>query len=313
MTRTSMIRATLGAAMLVASLASSPRPAAAQKLRYGFMDRTGTMVMPVRFDSAAPFRKGVALVKMRGRFGLLFRDGTWAMPPKFTEVLTAPNHGTVIGRTCDRCPWEEVDNVGDTKRSFNGVLSINGFSGGLTVGVVDGMRRIVNDSGRLVFALPTLDCGNIHHVSDGLAQVYADKARTAKADAEARAKAAAAKARAADDSARAGKVRYRYYIVRRAMVTHRSSTTRFGTTTTTEGCTYYVDYGYIDAAPGLDLALVRREFEAPSRMLTLKAGEGVFAAKGSMSDAVGEALRLAGVTKYPADVVSSNFLGSAIK
>lgn len=55
------------------------------KGKYGFIDRSGQMVIPAEYDAVVGgFFQGLAPVKQGQRFGYLRPDGTWAFEPRFT-------------------------------------------------------------------------------------------------------------------------------------------------------------------------------------------------------------------------------------
>lgn len=51
---------------------------------YGYIDKTGKLVVPIQFESAWPLSKdGLALVKSKGKFGYINATGQWIIPPQF--------------------------------------------------------------------------------------------------------------------------------------------------------------------------------------------------------------------------------------
>jgi WG containing repeat len=54
--------------------------------KFGFIDRTGTMVIPPQFDTADRFSEGLAFVKTSGRVGYIDRQGKFALNSKFDPV-----------------------------------------------------------------------------------------------------------------------------------------------------------------------------------------------------------------------------------
>lgn len=51
--------------------------------KYGYIDRTGTMVILPRFDNAFPFSEGLALVSIEYRWGHIDESGGFAVAPRF--------------------------------------------------------------------------------------------------------------------------------------------------------------------------------------------------------------------------------------
>jgi hypothetical protein len=92
--------------------------------RYGYIDRSGKMVIPARFHSASPFSEGLALVIETGfctRRGYLPCDG-WAKPPPSCKYTVIDKTGNVVWRSryIDAKPYSEgLAAVGDgTKWGF---------------------------------------------------------------------------------------------------------------------------------------------------------------------------------------------------
>lgn len=53
---------------------------------YGYMDRTGRIVIPPKYSQAGPFREGFALVREKGRFGFVNARGEEVIPPRFEDA-----------------------------------------------------------------------------------------------------------------------------------------------------------------------------------------------------------------------------------
>lgn len=53
---------------------------------YGFIDKTGKMIVPVEFDYATNFRKGYAIVSKKSKYGLLYKDGSILIPLQYDEI-----------------------------------------------------------------------------------------------------------------------------------------------------------------------------------------------------------------------------------
>lgn len=70
---------------------------ASDNAKYGYVDRTGTFFIEPRFDSAAPFRDGVAVVtvkeenasgKIERAFGLIDKSGKYIIKPVYSQLLS---------------------------------------------------------------------------------------------------------------------------------------------------------------------------------------------------------------------------------
>jgi hypothetical protein len=51
--------------------------------KWGYINRTGHVVIPARYDEAAYFTEGLAAVRVRGRYGYIDPAGHWVIPPRF--------------------------------------------------------------------------------------------------------------------------------------------------------------------------------------------------------------------------------------
>lgn len=51
--------------------------------KWGYVDPTGTFLIPPQFDCAEPFSDGLAIVVVRNRFGYIATDGHFAIEPKY--------------------------------------------------------------------------------------------------------------------------------------------------------------------------------------------------------------------------------------
>lgn len=56
-------------------------------IRYGFIDRTGKMIIPAQYLSLSSFHGGYAVAQARnGKFGVIDLKGTWVIQPTFDEL-----------------------------------------------------------------------------------------------------------------------------------------------------------------------------------------------------------------------------------
>ena len=54
--------------------------------RWGYIDTTGTLVIPLQFDRAAPPSDGLALVEVSGKWGYIDKSGKTVIKPQFGEA-----------------------------------------------------------------------------------------------------------------------------------------------------------------------------------------------------------------------------------
>ena len=55
-------------------------------VRYGYIDKTGTLVIEPRFDSAGWFSEGLAAVETQGKWGFVDVRGRWGIEPQFEKA-----------------------------------------------------------------------------------------------------------------------------------------------------------------------------------------------------------------------------------
>ena len=74
-----------------------------EKLKRGYIDRTGAEVISTKHDYIAAFEDGMAPVRMRGKWGMISRTGAYIVPPnfsairRFSEGMAAVRHGDKWG------------------------------------------------------------------------------------------------------------------------------------------------------------------------------------------------------------------------
>lgn len=64
---------------------------------WGYVNASGIVSIPIRFEEVSDFSLGVALVKEDGRYGLLRQDGLWLLEPLY-DSLTPVDCGVYIAR-----------------------------------------------------------------------------------------------------------------------------------------------------------------------------------------------------------------------
>ena len=64
---------------------------------WGYVNASGIVSIPLRFEEASDFSLGVARVKEDGKYGLLRQDGLWLLEPLY-DSLTPVDCGVYIAR-----------------------------------------------------------------------------------------------------------------------------------------------------------------------------------------------------------------------
>jgi hypothetical protein len=59
--------------------------------KWGYLDKTGKVIIPFKFDRAASFAEGLAYVLLEDKFGYINRRGNFVIAPRFTEVKDFSN------------------------------------------------------------------------------------------------------------------------------------------------------------------------------------------------------------------------------
>ena len=54
--------------------------------KYGFIDQTGKVVIPLKYDDALYFNEGLASVKRNGKWGFIDKDGKVMIPLKYDDA-----------------------------------------------------------------------------------------------------------------------------------------------------------------------------------------------------------------------------------
>ena len=57
-----------------------------QNGKYGFIDKTGKVVVPLNYDSAEPFSEGLVAVRQNGKWGFIDNTGKVVIPLKYDWV-----------------------------------------------------------------------------------------------------------------------------------------------------------------------------------------------------------------------------------
>ena len=54
--------------------------------KYGFIDRSGREITPVKYDDASRFSEGLAVVELDGKYGFIDRSGREITPIKYDDT-----------------------------------------------------------------------------------------------------------------------------------------------------------------------------------------------------------------------------------
>jgi hypothetical protein len=124
--------------------------------RFGFIDRSGSQVIPLKFTGVLDFSQGLAQATMdpnREKIGFINQQGDWVIPPQFqdardfSEDLAAVQLGEESGENWEK--WGYIDR--------NGKMVIpprfeaaSGFSEGLATVNIGGDSAVIDQQGQVV-------------------------------------------------------------------------------------------------------------------------------------------------------------------
>lgn len=118
----------------------------------GFINPTGEVVIPPRFDAAYQFSQGCAPVKLDDSWGIIDRNGKWIVEPSF-QLLSPYSEGLSVAVTHDK-KWGYLDTKGETAIPFRFTFATD-FHGGLALVADSEGRQFINKTGQVVHRIPS--------------------------------------------------------------------------------------------------------------------------------------------------------------
>ncbi len=135
--------------------------------KYGFIDKTGTEVIPCQFDYVGDFSEGLARVEINDRYGFVDKTGKLVIPCKY-EGASDFSEGLACVEVNDKSGF--IDKSGKIVIPCKFYLA-QSFSGGLAVvskSENDLRDYVIDKSGKSVFSTSN----RVYFFSDGLAATY---------------------------------------------------------------------------------------------------------------------------------------------
>ena len=132
----------------------------------GFIDKTGTLVIPLQFDSCYRYSEGLASVKIDNKFGFIDKTGDFVIPPQFEWVLPFA-HG--IAAVSIEGKWGYIDKSGTIviPPMFE---EVDAFSDGLAYAKTATQEGYIDPTGAwALIPPPHYNCG--HSFCDGLTRI----------------------------------------------------------------------------------------------------------------------------------------------
>jgi len=125
---------------------------------WGYVDKSGTIVVPPRFSAAVPFSDGLALVSEGSLYGYIDHTGSYVIRPQFKDAESFAEGLAVVGEPF-RC-WY-IDRSGNraipgefvvASPFFKGVAHVKPFTGtDDDKGWVSGSHAYIDRSGKIIF------------------------------------------------------------------------------------------------------------------------------------------------------------------
>lgn len=135
----------------------------------GYIDKTGTLVVPLRFDEARAFSEGLALVSLRYQRGYIDKTGKFIIPPQFGVAESFSNGLARVGSYVQGLPREHYIDRTRKRAIRQQYMFIGDFSEGLAAVWVGDRKGYIDRSGALVIKPQPFN--SVGEFSDGMAKV----------------------------------------------------------------------------------------------------------------------------------------------
>lgn len=157
--------------------------AARKDAKWGYINTSGSFVVPARFDEAYSFYKGMAVAKEKDLFGVIDTKGKWVIAGRKAPVNPEINSNRIT-LADDLGKWGAIDLKGKTQVPFE-YDAISHFQNGLVIAgkktsASNLFRILVLDTlGQAVISfdniyLPTANFETKHKIREGYASVLVD-------------------------------------------------------------------------------------------------------------------------------------------
>ncbi len=146
--------------------------------RFGYIDRTGKIIIPAQFERAEDFSEGLAIVKVGERFGCIDKTGKLVIPARFNFISKFKN-GLAVAHTDGDAP-----KIGYIDRTGKLVIparfdEAHEFSEGLAAVSVDRKFGYINSQGKVIISFQFDEAAKF---KDGFAKVRTDILRAENPD-----------------------------------------------------------------------------------------------------------------------------------
>ncbi|HEY8378278.1 MAG TPA: WG repeat-containing protein, partial [Nannocystis sp.] len=113
---------------------------------WGYIDRSGAIIVPASFDAAGEFREGLACVQQDDLFGYIDESGQWAIEPRFTDAGDFHDGLAAVG---DNGQYGYCDRTGTVVIDLR-FLRAGNFAEGLAPVAVGAKTGFIDREGRVV-------------------------------------------------------------------------------------------------------------------------------------------------------------------
>jgi hypothetical protein len=140
--------------------------------KFGFMDRSGRIVVEPKYQYAVGFREGLAAVRENGLFGFINEAGEMVIPPQFRSAFSSV-FVEGLAAVAPQSAWGYIDRTGKLVIPAQ-FAKASDFSEGLAAVQLEGHWGFIDRTGKLV-APPQYKAATAFH--DGIAPVCVTEAR----------------------------------------------------------------------------------------------------------------------------------------
>lgn len=123
------------------------------KGKWGFIDKTGKVKIPAKYDAHAEFENGLAMVTLGGKAGMIDETGKIVVPLEFTWLRPFADDRAPARKGPSECGY--LDRTGAWAISYKDCgIDLGSFSEGLA-GVTENKKtRFIDPTGKVLFEVP---------------------------------------------------------------------------------------------------------------------------------------------------------------
>src|SRR3989339_372347 len=138
-----------------------------QNDKVGFIDKAGRQVIPPRYDNAQPFSEGLASVMIKSQYGYIDRSGKMVIPPQFEDAGPFSEGLALISFNGKQ--WNYINKSGKIVINGEAFVMARGFSEGMAAAMGENEKYgFIDKTGKFVIQPQFHRVGDF---SEGLAAV----------------------------------------------------------------------------------------------------------------------------------------------